>query len=58
MPTYGYACIECDESVEVNRGITEKELIPPCPKCGYAMSKVFGTPAIQFKGGGYYSTGG
>jgi putative FmdB family regulatory protein len=56
MATYEYACIECDESIEVNRGMTEKELVTPCPKCGYSMSRIWNAPGIQFKGSGFYKT--
>jgi putative FmdB family regulatory protein len=58
MPTYDYACIECDTNKEVSRGFNDNEVIPPCPKCGYNMTRVWNTPGIQFKGGGFYSTGG
>ena len=27
-----------------------------CPKCGSAVSKLFSSPAIQFKGSGFYLT--
>jgi putative FmdB family regulatory protein len=58
MPTYDYACIECDETLEVVRGYHDRESIPPCPKCGYGMARVYNAPGIQFKGSGFYSTGG
>jgi putative FmdB family regulatory protein len=56
MPTYDYACIECDESQEVTRGFNDPESVPPCPSCGYRMTRVYNAPGIQFKGSGFYKT--
>jgi putative FmdB family regulatory protein len=56
MPTYEYACIECDESMEITRGFKDPESVPPCPSCGYNMSRVYNAPGIQFKGSGFYKT--
>ena len=58
MPTYEYECKECSIRQEINRGIKEEEVIPPCSSCGYKMTKVYSTFGIQLKGGGFYSTGG
>jgi len=57
MPTYEYACIECDESQEVVRGFNDPEVTPVCSR-EHTMVRVFNTFGIQFKGGGFYSTGG
>lgn len=56
MPIYEYGCIECETKQEITRGFSDEEVIPPCPKCGYSMVRVYGTPGIQFKGSGFYST--
>lgn len=56
MPTYEYACIECETKEEVTRGIKDEEKIPPCPNCGYRMAKVYSTFGINLKGSGFYST--
>jgi len=56
MPTYEYACKECDKSQEVIRGFNDPEIIPPCPSCGHEMTKVYGSFGIQFKGSGFYKT--
>jgi putative FmdB family regulatory protein len=56
MPTYEYACVECDKTQEVTRSFKDTEIKPPCPQCGYAMTRVFNTFGINLKGGGYYST--
>lgn len=56
MPTYEYACIECDKSEEITRGINDPENIPPCPGCGYRMTRVYNSFGINLKGSGFYST--
>ena len=56
MAKYEYACIECDKNVEVTRGMSEKEILPPCPSCGYEMARVYNAPGVQFKGSGFYKT--
>jgi len=55
MPLYEYQCTKCAERVEV----IQKHSDPPyshCPKCGGDMRKLFSSPAIQFKGSGFYKT--
>jgi len=56
MPTYEYACIECDESLDVVRGFNDPENVPPCSTCGYKMTRVYSPAGIQFKGSGFYKT--
>jgi putative FmdB family regulatory protein len=58
MPTYEYACIECETKKEIIRGFNNAEVLPVCPNCGYKMSRVFNTFGIHFNGPGFYSTGG
>jgi len=55
MPLYEYECNACAHRFEV----IQKYSDPPieiCPKCGGAVSKLFSSPAIQFKGSGFYLT--
>ena len=55
MPLYEYECRQCKERVEIIQKISD----PPyshCPKCGGEMRKLFSSPAIQFKGSGFYKT--
>lgn len=55
MPLYEYACTKCNERVEIIQKISD----PPyshCPKCGGDMKKLISSPAIQFKGSGFYKT--
>lgn len=55
MPLYEYQCTNCNERMEILQGIND----PPynhCPKCGGDMKKLLSSPAIQFKGSGFYKT--
>ena len=55
MPLYEYECTNCKERVEIIQRMSD----PPyshCPKCGAEMKKLISSPAIQFKGSGFYKT--
>lgn len=55
MPLYEYQCEACEHRFEV----IQKYIDPPiaaCPKCGGAVAKLPSSPAIQFKGSGFYIT--
>ena len=55
MPLYEYQCQNCSERVEIIQKLSD----PPyshCPKCGGEMKKLISSPAIQFKGSGFYKT--
>jgi putative FmdB family regulatory protein len=55
MPIYEYQCTKCREVCEVLQKAKDK---PPekCPKCGGPVVKRISSPAIQFKGNGWYIT--
>ena len=55
MPIYEYQCTKCREVCEVLQKAKDK---PPekCPKCGGPVVKLISSPAIQFKGSGWYIT--
>ena len=55
MPLYEYKCQKCRETTEVLQKAKDK---PPekCPKCGGPVAKLISSPAIQFKGTGWYIT--
>jgi len=55
MPIYEYRCDACGEYLEVIRKTGDKKP-QPCPKCRAEMRKVLSSPAIQFKGSGWYVT--
>jgi putative FmdB family regulatory protein len=56
MPTYEYSCIQCDISKEVIKSFDQADSLEVCEKCGYNMTKVYGSFGIQFKGSGFYKT--
>ena len=56
MPLYEYECDACRHRFE---HIHQKYSDPPieqCPKCGGRVHKLMSSPAIQFKGTGFYIT--
>ena len=53
MPIYEYQCTKCREVCEVLQRAKDKPL-DKCPQCGGAMVKRISSPAIQFKGSGWY----
>lgn len=55
MPTYEYACRDCEEHVEVVQSFREAPL-EVCGLCGGRLRKVFSAAGIIFKGSGYYVT--
>ncbi len=55
MPLYEYACASCKKKIEVLQGFNEKP-IKNCPHCGGKLKKLMSSPAIQFKGSGWYVT--
>lgn len=55
MPLYEYQCQECAETLEVvQRFSDEPQTI--CPSCGGVLKKLISSPAIRFKGSGFYLT--
>jgi putative FmdB family regulatory protein len=55
MPLYEYQCDACGHRFEVIQKYSDAP-IDTCPKCGSAVHKLFSSPAIQFKGSGWYIT--
>ena len=55
MPLYEYQCDACGHRFEVIQKYSDAP-IDVCPKCGGAVSKLLSSPAIQFKGSGFYLT--
>ena len=55
MPLYEYQCEACEERFERIQKFSD----PPveiCPSCGGTVKKLPSSPAIQFKGTGWYIT--
>ncbi len=55
MPLYEYQCDACGHRFEVIQKFSDAP-IEVCPKCGGAVAKLLSSPAIQFKGSGWYVT--
>ena len=55
MPLYEYQCDACTHRFEVIQQYKDAP-IDICPKCGGTVKKLFSSPAIQFKGSGFYIT--
>ena len=55
MPLYEYKCDACSHRFEKIVKFSDPPL-EVCPKCGGKVQKLFSSPAIQFKGSGFYIT--
>jgi putative FmdB family regulatory protein len=55
MPLYEYLCDACGHRFEVIQKFSDP-LIEKCPTCGGPVHKLMSSPAIQFKGSGFYIT--
>ena len=55
MPLYEYQCDQCAHRFEVIQKFSDPP-IEVCPKCGGPVKKLLSSPAIQFKGSGWYIT--
>jgi len=55
MPLYEYQCDACGREFELIRKFSDPPL-EKCPHCGGTVRKLFSSPAIQFKGSGFYIT--
>ena len=55
MPLYEYQCQPCGHRFEVIQKFSDAP-IAVCPKCGGPVEKLVSSPAIQFKGSGFYLT--
>ncbi len=54
MPLYEYQCDACGGRIERIRKFSDPPLDDPCPTCGGHLTKQISSPAIQFKGAGWY----
>lgn len=55
MPTYSYACTECDNRFDIVQKFTDDSL-SVCPQCSGKLRKLFNSVGIVFKGSGFYRT--
>ena len=54
MPTYEYRCTK-GHTFEVTQSINDKPLTK-CEICGSPVERVLHSPAVHFKGSGFYNT--
>lgn len=55
MPLYEYECKKCRRRVEKIRKFSDPPLTT-CEHCGGELDQLISSPAIQFKGSGWYVT--
>ena len=55
MPLYEYQCQACGRRLERIQKFSDPPL-EVCPFCGGRLEKLLSSPAIQFKGSGWYVT--
>ena len=55
MPLYQYECDACAHRFEKIQKFSDP-LVDVCPKCAGHVRKLLSSPAIQFKGSGWYIT--
>lgn len=55
MPIYEYQCEDCTDRFEVKQSMKDDPLTT-CPRCGKRVQRLISSPAIMFKGSGWYVT--
>jgi putative FmdB family regulatory protein len=55
MPLYEYQCESCQHRFEVIQKFSDAP-VDTCPKCSGVVKRLLSSPAIQFKGSGWYIT--
>jgi putative FmdB family regulatory protein len=55
MPLYEYECKACRHRFEMIQKYSDPP-VASCPVCGAGVQKLLSSPAIQFKGSGWYIT--
>ena len=55
MPTYSYACTECDNRFDVVQAFTD-DTLTTCEQCSGRLRKLFNSVGVVFKGSGFYRT--
>ncbi len=55
MPTYSYACTDCDNRFDVVQAFTD-DTLTTCEKCSGRLRKLFNSVGVVFKGSGFYRT--
>jgi putative FmdB family regulatory protein len=55
VPTYSYACTECDHRFDAVQAFTE-DALTTCTECAGRLRKLFNSVGVVFKGSGFYRT--
>jgi putative FmdB family regulatory protein len=55
VPTYQYACTECDHRFDAVQSFSDSALTE-CPQCSGKLRKLYGAVGVVFKGSGFYRT--
>ncbi|MVU82959.1 FmdB family transcriptional regulator [Nocardia sp. ET3-3] len=55
MPTYSYACTECDNKFDIVQSFSD-DALTVCDQCNGKLRKLFNSVGIVFKGSGFYRT--
>jgi len=55
LPLYEYECTQCGQHIEKIQKFSDSPLTK-CQKCGGKLERLISSPAIQFKGSGWYVT--
>ncbi|MDP9935729.1 putative FmdB family regulatory protein [Paenarthrobacter nicotinovorans] len=55
MPTYAYACKDCDHAFDIVQSFSDSSLTE-CPECKGTLRKKFNSVGVVFKGSGFYRT--
>ncbi|QCC78123.1 FmdB family zinc ribbon protein [Nocardioides daphniae] len=55
VPTYQYACTECDHAFEQFQSFSD-DALTECPQCAGRLRKLFNAVGVVFKGSGFYRT--
>jgi putative FmdB family regulatory protein len=55
LPLYEYACTQCGQRTEKIQKFSDPPLTK-CEQCGGRLKQLLSSPAIQFKGSGWYVT--
>ncbi|WP_125610254.1 FmdB family zinc ribbon protein [Specibacter cremeus] len=55
MPTYAYACTDCQHAFDARQSFSDDSLTV-CPECSGKLRKKFNSVGVVFKGSGFYRT--
>ncbi|TKB62501.1 MAG: zinc ribbon domain-containing protein [Nitrospira sp.] len=55
MPIYEFQCESCADRFEIKQSMKDDPLTT-CPRCGKSVQRLISSPAIMFKGSGWYVT--